>query len=59
MPDLEQDPDFTMVEPKVQLKHDKKVHYTGVTAASEISPQMTDFQAFYRATFYFLLAAQK
>ena len=32
--------------------------YTGVMAASEIPPQMANFQTFFLAAFYFLLAAK-
>ena len=32
--------------------------FTGVMAASEIPPQMANFQTFYRAAFYFFLAAE-
>ena len=31
---------------------------TGVMAASEIPPQMANFKTFYRAAFYFFLAAK-
>ena len=31
---------------------------TGVMAASEIPPQMANFESFYRAAFYFFLAAE-
>ena len=35
-----------------------KCHDTGVMAASEIPPQMANFQTFFLAAFYFLLAAK-
>ena len=31
---------------------------TGIMAASEIPPQMANFQTFYRAAFYFILGAE-
>ena len=46
---------FTFVLTEIQ---NENKYITGVMAASEIPPQMANFQTFYRVAFYFYLAAK-